>query len=288
VFSKESFQRLFGYGSKLLASGLLNTIYANIYIIVIGKVFSASDLGYYSRAQQLESLPAANVTAVLQRVTFPIFCSIQDDDIRFIAAYRKFVRLASFVIFPLMFLLVSIAKPLVILALTEKWLPAVDLFQILCFAGMWYPLHAINLNILQAKGRSDLFLRLEVWKKILGTTTLIISIPLGLKMMVLGQAFASFACLFLNTYYTGKYFNYGAAKQMKDIFGFGLSAIVLCGVTILAIQSFDSNLLQLVVGTLLYAGCYFAISKIFRFDELNEILPILKMPFGRASHEVKF
>jgi O-antigen/teichoic acid export membrane protein len=287
VFSRESFHRLFAYGSKLLASGLLDTIYSNIYTIVIGKVFSASDLGYYTRAQQLESLPAANITAVLQRVTFPIFCSIQDDDARLIAAYRKLIRLASFVIFPLMFLLVAIAKPLVILLLTAKWLPAVDLFQILCFAGMWYPIHAINLNILQAKGRSDLFLRLELWKKLLVTMVLIITIPFGLKILVLGQAFTSFAGLFLNTYYTGKFFNYGIVEQLKDIFVFLLTAISLCGVTLFAIQSIDSHWVQIVVGILLYTGTYFMISKLFRFDELEEVLPALLVPLKAVFQKSK-
>ena len=286
VFSKDSFHSLFGYGSKIMASGLLNTIYNNVYTMVIGKIFSASDLGYYSRAQQLESLPAQNITAMLQRVTFPIFCSIQDDDARLITAYRKLIRLASFIMFPLMFLLVSIAKPLVILLVTEKWLPSVDLFQILCFAGMWFPIHAINLNILQAKGRSDLFLRLEVWKKALGISVLIITIPLGLKIMVVGQAFSSFACLFLNTYYTGKYFNYGIIKQLKDIFIFLFVAISLCGITLFAVQSFYSNWIQLIVGTLLYTGTYLAISKLFKFEELKEVVSILLKPFNRVSPEL--
>ena len=286
VFSKESFRCLFGYGSKLLASGLLNTIYNNIYMIVIGKAFSASDLGYYSRAQQMQSLPVENITGAIQRVTFPIFCSIQDDDTRLIAAYRKLIRVASFVIFPIMFFLVSIAKPLIVILITEKWLPAVDLFRILCFVGIWYPIHAINLNILQAKGRSDLFLRLEIWKKVLGISVLIVTIPLGLRIMVIGQAFSSFACLFLNTYYTGKYFNYGIVKQLKDIFIFLIVAISLCGITLFAIQSFYSNWMQLFIGTLLYAGIYFTISKLFKFKELNEIVPILLKPFKKVSPEL--
>ena len=286
VFSKESFRGLFGYGSKLLASGLLNTIYNNIYMIVIGKAFSASDLGYYSRAQQMQSLPVENITGAIQRVTFPIFCSIQDDDTRLIAAYRKLIRVASFVIFPIMFFLVSIAKPLIVILITEKWLPAVDLFRILCFVGIWYPIHAINLNILQAKGRSDLFLRLEIWKKVLGISVLIVTIPLGLRIMVIGQAFSSFACLFLNTYYTGKYFNYGIVKQLKDIFIFLIVAISLCGITLFAIQSFYSNWMQLFIGTLLYTGIYFTISKLFKFKELNEIIQILLRPFKKVSPEL--
>jgi O-antigen/teichoic acid export membrane protein len=250
---------------------------------VIGKVYSASDLGYYGRAQQFMDLPTTNIAGVLQRVTFPLFCTIQDDNARLIAAYRKLIRLASFIMFPIMFLLVSIARPLVTILLTEKWLPAVDLFQILCLGGMWYPIHAINLNILQAKGRSDLVLRLAVWKKVPATIVLVITIPLGLKMMVLGQAFSSFASVFLNTYYTGKYFNYGIVKQLKDIVLFLFLAISVCGVTLFAIQAFDSNWIKLIAGTLLYSGAYFLISKLIGFKELNETLSMLLRSLTKAA-----
>jgi teichuronic acid exporter len=288
VFSKESFRRLFSFGSKMLASSLLNTVYANIYLIVIGKVFSSSDLGYYTRAKQLEELPTMNMTNILQRVTFPIFCSIQDDDQRLILAYRRLIRLASFVIVPMMFLLATIAKPLIVVLITEKWLPAVDLFRILCFAGMWYPLHAINLNILQAKGRSDLFLKLEAWKKGLITVVLVVTIPFGLNVMMLGQAFTSFASLFLNTYYTGKYFDYGIAKQLKDIYMFLLLALVMFGIATVSIQPFNSNLLQLAVGSLVFAGGYVGLSILFRFNELREVRSVLLMPFAKASLETNF
>jgi len=286
VFSKESFRRLFGYGSKIMGSGLLNTIYNNIYTIVIGKVYSASDLGYYSRAQQLQALPTANITSILLRVTFPILCTIQDDDTRFIAVYRKLIRMVSFVTFPLMFMLVSIARPLVVLLITEKWLPAVYLFQILCFSGMWYPIHTINLNILEAKGRSDLFLRVEVLKKAFCTVVLIVTIPFSLKIMVAGQAFSSFASLFFNTYYTGKYFNYGIVQQMKDIFIFLVLAVTICGITLFAIRSFGSNWVQLIVGIVIYTGIYFMTSRFFKFDELSEARAILSMPFRKASNKV--
>lgn len=275
VFSKTSFKDLFGFGSKLLVSGLLDTVYNNIYSLVIGKKFSAADLGYYSRAQQLESLPASNVTFMLQRVTFPILCSIQDDNARLIEAYRKLIRMAAFIIFPLMFLLVLIAQPLVILLLTEKWLPMVGLFQILCFSGMWYPIHAINLNLLQAKGRSDLFLRLEIIKKIMGITVLIITIPIGLKAMVIGQVVTSFLALFMNTYYTGKYFNYGIFAQLKDIFAFLFIAISLCGILVFTQQFISSNWIKIITGTFAYGIIYWGISRIFKFEEIKTIQPII-------------
>lgn len=277
-FSKDSFRRLFGYGSRIMATGLLNTIYNNAYMMVIGRVFSPAEVGYYSRAQGLQSLPSTNVTNVLQRVTFPIFCTIQNDNARLIAAYRKLIRLASFVTFPLMFLLVSIARPLIIVLLTEKWLPAVDLFQILCFAGMWTPIHAINLNILEAKGRSDLFLRLEFWKKIYGIAVLFGTIPFGLRVMVAGQAFYSFTCLFINTYYTGKYFDYGVVQQIKDILSFLLLAVLLSRITMFAIDVIQSHVLQCFVGTLLYGGLYVGAARLFKLRELGEVMATLLKP----------
>ncbi len=286
VFSKESFHRLFGFGSKLMVTGLLNNIYTNIYTMVIGKVYSASDLGYYTRAQQLQTLPTKNITSLLLRVTFPILCTVQDDDKRLIAIYKNLIRMVSFITFPLMFLLLAVARPLIIILVTEKWLPTVDLFQILCFAGMLYPLHTINLNILEAKGRSDLFLRLEVLKKIFFTFVIIVTIPFSLKIMVIGQAFSSFANLFFNTYYTNKYFNYGIVPQIKDIFIFFVLAISICGMTLLLIQIFESNWLQLIVGTVFYTGTYYLASRLFKFNELNEALAIVMIPFRKAPFKI--
>jgi len=276
VFSKTAFSQLFGFGSKLLLSGLLDTVYKNIYSLVIGKKFLAADLGFYSRAKQLQSLPAQNITSILQRVTFPIFCSIQNDSKRLIEAYRKLIRMAAFIVFPLMFLLVLVAKPLVILLLTEKWLPSVGLFQILCFAGMWYPIHAINLNILEASGRSDLFLRLEILKKILGVSVLIITIPMGLKALVLGQVVTSFLALFLNTYYTGKHYNYGIISQLKDIYLFLLIALLLCGTLLFVNECFVSNWIKLLGGIFVYSIAYIGISKVFHFEEFEIIVSSVK------------
>lgn len=276
IFSKDSFRELFGFGSKMLISGLLDTVYNNVYSLVIGKKFSAADLGFYSRAQQLESLPAQNITAILQRVTFPIFCSIQDDDNRLITAYRKLIRMAAFIIFPTMFVLVLVAKPLVVLLLTDKWLPTVSLFQILCFSGMWYPIHAINLNILQAKGRSDLFLKLEVWKKVMVVLVLLITLPMGLNVMVMGQVFSSFVALFINTYYTGKYFSYGILSQLKDVFIFLIISLVICAVLLYFISFLNSDWLKLIVGMVAFLISYVFLARIFNFEELKVIMNLIK------------
>ena len=165
-FSWHSFCEMWSFGYKLLLSGLLDTIYRDIYQLIIGKVFSAQDLGNYTRAKQFANFPSANFTGIIGRVTYPILSSIQDDDARLEHVYRKYLRLSAFIVFPLMVGLSALAEPLIISILTEKWRAAIILLQVICFGMMWYPIHAINLNLLQVKGRSDLFLKLEIYKKI--------------------------------------------------------------------------------------------------------------------------
>ena len=144
TFSVESFKHLFSFGSKLLASGLLSTIYENLYPLIIGKFYSAANLGLFSRAQSLAAMPSSNISNVFQRVTFPVLSSIQNEDERLSINYRRLLRMGAFIIFPLMMLLVAISSPLVNILLTAKWSGCVIYLKILCFAMMWYPVHAIN------------------------------------------------------------------------------------------------------------------------------------------------
>ena len=201
-----------------MLSGLLDVLYRNIYLIVIGKVFSAKDLGYYTRAHQFSEFPSSNLTGILQRVTYPVLCKIQDDDARLAGVYRRFLRVSAFLIFPLLVGLSAVAEPLVLVLLKEQWLFAAVLLKIICFAMMWYPIHSINLNLLQVKGRSDLFLRLEVIKKIIGVVILCATLPFGLVAMCWGQILSSILGLVINTYYTGKLIQVGFIRQMKDLF----------------------------------------------------------------------
>lgn len=223
-WSWESFRYLWGFGSKMLGSALLDTTYNNIYPIVIGKFFSANDLGNYTRAQQFATLPSSNVTGVLQRVTFPVLSKIQNEDERLARNYRKILKLSAFLIFPMMLMLSAIADPLVRVILTDKWKGCIILLQIVCFSMMWYPIHAINLNLLTVKGRSDLFFRLEIFKKVCGVCVMCVTIPHGIIWMVSGGIVSSMIALVINTYYTGKLINVGYLRQMGDLLPiFGIS-----------------------------------------------------------------
>lgn len=274
-FSKDSFHYLFGYGSKLLASGLIDTVYNNVYPIVIGKFYSSSQLGLYSRAAGWASLPSSNITGILQRVTFPVLSSIQGDDERLSNSYRRMLRMSAFVVFPLMVLLAAVAVPLIRVVITSKWDGCAIYLQIICFAMMWYPIHAINLNLLQVKGRSDLFLRLEIAKKILGVVIMVVTIPLGILAMCYGGVVSSVLCLFINTYYTGKLINVGFYKQMKDLFPILIISLMSGLAAYLVVNVFISESVRLLAGCLFGGICYLLLAKFFAKEEFKTLYNLL-------------
>ena len=232
-FSTESFREMFGFGSKLLVSGLIDTVYKNIYYVIIGHFYSSAQLGQYTRADQFKNIFSSNLTNVIQRVSYPVLSSIQNDPKRLKDAYRRIIKTTMLITFTCMIGLVAIAKPLIIVLIGEKWLQAVYFLQIVCFAGMLYPLHAINLNILQVKGRSDLFLNLEIIKKIIAVGPIVVGVFCGIEYMLWGSVLTSFISFFLNSYYSADLINYPTWQQIKDI----LPALLVSGITALAMWS---------------------------------------------------
>lgn len=276
AYSWKSLKELFSFGSKLLISGLIDTIYKNIYPIIIGKSFSAGDLGYYSRAQHFSEFPSSNITGILQRVTYPILCNIQNDDNRLRNIYRRFLKVSAFIIFPLMTGLAAVSHPLIIIIIGEKWQYCAILLQIICFNMMWYPIHAINLNLLQVKGRSDLFLKLEIIKKILGISIICTTLPLGIEAMCYGSVVGSIICLAINTYYTGKLINIGFIKQLSDLLPTLSLSISMFIIVISIIKITSTPSIQLALGVSIGIIFYVGISYFYKYSELDEILNILK------------
>lgn len=276
VFSWQSFHELFAFGSKLLVSGLIYTIYQNLYTLVIGKLFAPSKLGHYTRAQQFSSFPSSNLTGVIQRVTYPVLCEIRNDEEHLKSVYRRFLKISAFIVFPLMVGLSAVSAPLVHVILGSKWDYCAQLLQILCFAMMWYPIHAINLNLLEVKGRSDLFLRLEIIKEILGVVILCATAPFGLLVMCYGQILNSILSLLINTCYTGKLIGLGFIKQMRDL----LPTLILClamYILIAVINHFvTGNVARLLVDVIAGATFYLGISRILHFSELKSVFSLIK------------
>lgn len=275
LYSWKSFRELFSFGSKLMLSGLLDTLYKNIYTLVIGKVFNASSLGHYTRAHQFADFPSSNLTGIMQRVTYPVLCNIQEDDERLKNVYRRFLKLSAFIIFPLMLGLSAVSEPFVEIFIGRQWSYCSSLLQILCFSMMWFPIHAINLNLLQVKGRSDLFLRLEVIKKIIGIAILCVTIPMGLTVMCFGQIVSSIIALTVNTYYTGKLIGVGFFKQMKDLLPTTLLSLVMFAIVFTVVHLIDDIYLQLLCGIIVGLVIYISASILFRFKEVDELKALI-------------
>lgn len=217
IFDVERFKYHFGFGYKLTLAGLLHAVYQNVYNIVIGKYFSATQLGYYTRAQTMQMFPVQNLSAALNKVTYPVFASIQQDDKRLKEVYRKFMQQVVFWVTPVMIVLAIIAEPVFRVLLTEKWLPSVPYFHILCVSGILYPLQYYNLNILNVKGRSDLLFRLEVVKKALTTVGIICAIPFGIYGLLYFQVFYSLVSYVINSWYSGKMLNFPVQEQLREL-----------------------------------------------------------------------
>jgi O-antigen/teichoic acid export membrane protein len=207
----------FQFGYKLTLSGILNTLFDNAYNIIIGKLFSATQLGFYNRADTLQKLPVQNISTALNKVTYPMFAEIQNDDIRLKMVYKRIMQQVLFLIAPVMIILILIAKPLFHLLLTDKWLPAVPYFQILCVPGIFYPLHAYNLNILNVKGRSDLFLKLEVFKKIIIVIGIFGAFFWGIYGLLWFQVIFSLFSFIINSWFSGEMINYNVFEQAKNV-----------------------------------------------------------------------
>ena len=289
VFSWASFKELGSFGSKLLASNLLHTIYMQMNTIVIGRFFSAKDIGYYNRGAQFARLPVDTMNSVLGKVVFPIFVNLQNDDDRLINAYRKYVRALSIPVSFGCILLAATAKPLVLLLLTSRWSDSIIYLQIIAFAVVFDPICSVNLVLLQVKGRSDLYLRLEIIKKTVSMAILFAAIPFGVVGICVSKIIYTQFAVIVNTYYTGKFFNLGYFAQLKDFSKYLLIALVAClpafgvanlpMVELFCIPETASYFLSLAIGSIIAMGLYYLLLR--KDESFRYLLKIFedKFPF---------
>lgn len=280
-FSISSFKHFFTFGWRLLVSSLIDTGYRNIYYVIIGKMYSKNALGYYTNARQLRDAINQGITRSIQRVTYPVLSSIQSEEERLKYGFKKLIRNTGYVFFPMMLGLAAISNNLILILLGTKWEPAIVYFQLLCLAAILFPMHAINLNILKVKGRSDLFLRLEIIKKIITTVAILITIflNLGVSSFIITTIITSHLSFMVNTYYSGKEIGYGTFEQFKDMFpayllSFFMGAVVFLSNNIFAFHQTIILILQVIIGVVIYLG----LSKVLKLDEFNEVLHLVK-PF---------
>ncbi|QAA81308.1 lipopolysaccharide biosynthesis protein [Aequorivita sp. H23M31] len=278
-FNVERFKYHIGFSYKLGISGVLYTLYSNIYQIVIGKFFAPAQVGFYTRAASMRDLPVSNISNALSKVTYPLFAEIKDDNPRLKRVYKMMMQSIIFVLCPVMIYLIVVAEPLFRLLFTEKWLPAVPYFQILCISGILYPLHSYNLNILNVKGRSDLFLKLESIKIFLGVIVIIISIRYGIIALLWGQLLSSILALVINSYYSGNFINYKLFDQLNDI----APTLFLASIIGVAAWFLDSclfvnfnDILRILVLALMGLLLYIVGSHLFKFEAYINIISLIK------------
>lgn len=275
-FSFKSLKEFFAFGSKLLGSTLLGVLYDNMYAVVIGKFFVKADLAFYNRAQAMKTITSTLPTNVLQSVTYPALCKLQGNDDQLRSGYRKMIQVSSFVIFPICLGVGAVSYPLINVLYTETWIFSATLLQIIVFAGMLYPIHAINLNLLTVKGRTDLFFKLDVLKKCVAVAIMFASIPFGLVAMCCGSVLSSIIALFINTYYTGKLLKFGIREQFKDMLpslSLALTMFAVCKyLSTLLGEGFVSLIISILVGIIIYAGGAW----LFKFKELELLKNIRK------------
>ena len=283
IFSIDSFRKLFGFGWKLLVSGLIDTLYNNLYLLIIGKAFSAVDLGYYTNAQKLSDMASQSMTTTVQKVSYTVLSSIKEDEDKLRAAYMKIIKTTIFITFPLMMGSAAVADPLIRLIFGERWINSIVYFQIACFTGMLYPLHAINLNILQVKGRSDLFLKLEIIKKIIGISLIatILFLKLGIIVLLWGSVLSSFISYFINSYYSAEMVSYSTMQQIKDVTPVFIISVFMGTVVYFSGGILPSNnLIKIIAQFIIGVVIYVAVCKLTKIEELNTVYNLKKYIFG--------
>ena len=275
TFSRSSFKYMWGFGSKLMLSGLLDNIWKQLYQVVVGKFYSPATLGQYTRSKEYANIFSANITSVVQRVSYPALSEIQDDKARLVAAYRKVIRMTMFVTCICMISLGAVSEPLIYCLIGPKWHEAATYLPLICVSMSLYPLHAINLNMLQIQGRSDIFLYLEIIKKIIGIAPLAIGIFINIYWMLVASIVTGILGFFLNSYYTGKSLGYSSWMQLKDV---STSYMVACLIAIsvfflkyLPLSYFVILLCQLVCGM----STLWIICNVLNITEYNEIKNIV-------------
>ena len=255
-FSSKSFHELFGFGWKMMLSGLLDTAWKELYQVVVGKFYTPATLGQYTRSKHFSQLFSSNLTNVIQRVTYPVLSNIQDDRERMVSAYRRIIKVTMFVTAISMFFLGAISEPLLYCLIGSKWHEAAVYLPLICVAGSTYPLHAINLNMLQVQGRSDLFLGLEIIKKIVAIGPLVIGAIMGVIPMLYTNLGTTVIAFFLNSHYSGKFLGYSSWMQIKDIApSYGVATLIAFSVYFLKFLSFSNWIIlpfQLVLGTVVF------------------------------------
>lgn len=286
-FNLFSLKYMWGFGWKLLVSGLLDNVWKQLYQMVVGKVYSPEILGQYSRAREYAHIFSYNFNFIVQRVSYPVLASIQDDKKRLLEAYRKIIKITMFVTVICLVSMGAIAEPMIYCLVGPKWLKAATFLPLICISMTLYPLHSINLNMLKVQGRSDLFLALEIIKKIIAIVPICLGIFVGVYSMLVGTIINGFISFFLNSHYSGKMLGYTSWMQLKDIApSYGLSLVIAFSVfylKFLPLSYFFILPIQVIVGVVILS----VISITFQINEYKEIMGMLRLMLQKLLKKFK-
>ena len=276
LFSLARLKVLFGFGWKLLCSGLIEEIYQNVYSLIIGKKYSSANLAYWNRGKQFPMIIVDNINNSINAVMYPVMAEVQEERDKLKAIVRRSIKMSAYLLFPSMMGLAICAEPVVSILLTDKWLECVPYLQGWCFCYAWYPIHTVNLQAYKAMGRSDIFLKLEIVKKIVGITVLCITLPFGLWTMMCGMFGATILSCIINSFPNSKLLKYGYLSQIKDLFP---SILLTCGmgVCVWAISLIGlSTILTLILQVITGVGVYLIGSLIFKVEAFTYIMGMIK------------
>jgi teichuronic acid exporter len=284
LFSLDRIKKLFSFGSKLLIATLIDTVYNEIRGLIIGKMYNTQTLGYYNRGRQFPHMIVLNTNGAIQSVMFPVLSAEQNDKQRVKEIVRRSIAASTLIIFPLMMGLAAVAEPLVIILLTEKWLPSVPFIQIFCASYALWPIHTANLQAINALGRSDIFLKLELVKKIVGTIVLVITMFFGVFAMAFGVLIVGILCTFINAYPNLKLLGYSYKEQGKDIMPPLLISLlmgaVVYSVSFIGLSSLITLIIQIVVGV----GLYIILTKLFNTKSFNYLVNAMKEMYNSKKN----
>lgn len=278
TFSKEKMKFHYGFGYKLMLSGLLNTVFDNIYNIIIGKYHSVQSLGYFERARAFNIYPVSILTDIISKVTYPLLAKIQDEKERISKVYKDLIQFSFFVSAPLMLGAAAIAEPIFSLVLGDEWMPAVPYFQIICLASMFLPVHSFNLNILKVYGKSNLFLKLEVYKKFIILIGILISFPFGVIGLIWSSVASSFIALLINTHYSQSLINYKTTRQLLDMLPTLLIAGLISAIMYAGVYFFreSSPYLQIIIPSIIGIILYLGINYLLKTNSMKFALQLNK------------
>ena len=285
-FSKQSFHQLFGYGSKLLVTSIYSVIINNISTLFIGRTYSSKDLGFYTKANQTPNTVSNFIYGILGTVTFPVMSEIKEDKERMLRLYKKALYTTAMLVFPMMMLFCVLSKSFIVVALTEKWLPCLTMMQLYCFARMFTPLSALNISVLNASGRSDLFMWMDLSKAPLILGALAITIPISVEAIVWGSTVVTIICFFINSYLPGRLYGYGAFKQLYDWRYIILSVVIMTACVWLLVHYLKNYWLQLILGSITGSIVYLVCCLLFgviKKEMLQELVVKIKQKLIKIS-----